>query len=76
MALTALPVVLLYSRLLFWAGDYAWGPRYLVFLAPLLLLPAALLLEDLLDAADARATAPKAWSTRSSVFLTLSPQLS
>jgi hypothetical protein len=48
MALTVLPVVLLYSRLLFWAGDYAWGPRYLVFLVPLLLLPAAVLIEDLL----------------------------
>jgi hypothetical protein len=48
LALTALPVVLIYARFLFWAGDYAWGPRYLVFLAPLFLLPAAVLLADLL----------------------------
>jgi hypothetical protein len=26
------PVVLIYGTFLFWAGDYAWGPRYLVFL--------------------------------------------
>ncbi len=51
LALTVLPVVLVYSRLLFWAGDYAWGPRYLVFLTPVLLLPAAVLVEDLLAAA-------------------------
>jgi hypothetical protein len=57
MALTALPVVLVYSRFLFWAGDYAWGPRYLVFLAPLLMVPAAVLLGDLLGPSHAHAQA-------------------
>jgi hypothetical protein len=33
--------VLLYARYLFWSGDWAWGPRYLVFALPVLLLPAA-----------------------------------
>ncbi len=50
LALTALPVVLLYGKFLFWAGDYAWGPRYLVFLAPLLMVPAAVVLDDVLAA--------------------------
>jgi hypothetical protein len=43
-ALTVGPVVLLYSRYIFWSGDWAWGPRYLVFALPALLLPVAELL--------------------------------
>jgi hypothetical protein len=46
MVLTVAPVVLVCSRLLAWAGDYAWGPRYLVFAVPVLLLPLAGLLDD------------------------------
>jgi hypothetical protein len=42
---TAGPVVLVYARFLFWAGDWAWGPRYLVFLVPPLMLPVALLVD-------------------------------
>ncbi len=33
-----------YSFLLYWAGDYAWGPRYQVTILPLLMLPLATLL--------------------------------
>jgi hypothetical protein len=40
-ALTVGPVMLIYSRYLFWSGDWGWGPRYLVFALPVLLLPAA-----------------------------------
>ena len=40
--LTAGPVVLLYGRLLAWHGDWCWGPRYIIFVVPLLLLPAML----------------------------------
>jgi hypothetical protein len=57
LGLTALPIVLVYSRFLFWAGDYAWGPRYLVFLAPLLMVPAAVVLDDVL-------TATRGWGRR------------
>lgn len=32
---------LLAASFLSWAGDYAWGPRYLVFATPLLVLPLA-----------------------------------
>jgi hypothetical protein len=45
--LTVGPVVLLCSRLLVWAGDYAWGPRYLVFAVPVAMLPLAGLFDDL-----------------------------
>jgi hypothetical protein len=58
--LTAAPVVLVYSRFLFWAGDYAWGPRYLVFLCPLLMLPAAVALDDVLRA-------PGGWRRRANL---------
>jgi 4-amino-4-deoxy-L-arabinose transferase-like glycosyltransferase len=30
-----------YSRLNYWHGDGSWGPRYLVFVVPFLMLPAA-----------------------------------
>src|SRR4029453_16214146 len=32
-------------QLIFWSGDYAWGPRYLVFCVPALMLPLALVVE-------------------------------
>jgi hypothetical protein len=34
------PVFFMYCRLPSWPGDYAWGPRYLAFAVPVLLLPA------------------------------------
>jgi hypothetical protein len=37
---TILPVVLFYGSFPSWPGDWAWGPRYLVFAVPALLLPA------------------------------------
>src|SRR5262249_52332265 len=42
------PVLLLNAGLLYWSGDYAWGPRYLVFAVPALLVPGALVIEDAL----------------------------
>jgi hypothetical protein len=52
--LTVAPTVLVYARMIFWSGDYAWGPRYLVFAVPIMLLPACLLVDDLLVAARSR----------------------
>lgn len=43
-ALTAGPIVLIYARYIFWSGDWAWGPRYLLFALPVLVLPIAELL--------------------------------
>lgn len=40
-ALTVGPIAILYSRYLFWSGDWGWGARYLVFALPALLLPVA-----------------------------------
>jgi hypothetical protein len=39
MIATIVPVVLFYDRFPSWSGDWAWGPRYLVFAVPVLLLP-------------------------------------
>ena len=40
MLLTIVPVMLFYGRFPFWPGDWAWGPRYVVFAVPVMLLPA------------------------------------
>jgi hypothetical protein len=37
--------VLFYGRYGYWAGDWAWGPRYLVPLTGMMLLPAVMVLE-------------------------------
>jgi hypothetical protein len=50
--LTAIPPVLVHARLVFWSGDWAWGPRYILFLVPLMLLPGVLGLQLVLDAGD------------------------
>jgi hypothetical protein len=40
MLATIVPVMLFYGRFPAWPGDWAWGPRYMVFAVPVLLLPA------------------------------------
>jgi hypothetical protein len=39
MLVTIVPLMLFYGRFPSWPGDWAWGPRYLVFAVPVLLLP-------------------------------------
>jgi len=39
MLATIVPMMLFYARFPFWPGDWAWGPRYMVFAVPVLLLP-------------------------------------
>jgi hypothetical protein len=46
-ALTAGPIVLIYARYIFWSGDWAWGPRYLLFALPVFVLPIAELLRPM-----------------------------
>ena len=46
LALLVAPLVVLYARYLFWSGDWGWGPRYLVFAVPLLMIPAAELFDQ------------------------------
>lgn len=43
-ALVLLPPIAVYSKLLNWTGGYCWGPRYLTYCIPLLLLPVVSLL--------------------------------
>jgi hypothetical protein len=43
LALVGLPPLLVHARMVFWSGDWSWGPRYCVFIVPALLLPAGLL---------------------------------
>jgi hypothetical protein len=45
--LTVAPVLLFYARFPFWPGDWAWGPRYMVFAVPALLLPAVAFLSGM-----------------------------
>lgn len=44
---TCAPVVLLYSKYSNWGGDWSWGPRYIIFLVPVLMIPLALWVESL-----------------------------
>lgn len=48
-ALVALALIaahlLFYARVPYWHGDVSWGPRYLTYVAPLLVLPAAVSFE-------------------------------
>ena len=46
MLLTVLPGLYVHAQMISWAGDFAWGPRYLTFALGVLLLPAGFLLED------------------------------
>jgi len=52
MVLTILPSLYLHAQMISWAGDYAWGPRYMTFALAVLLLPAGFLFQDLLDKAS------------------------
>jgi hypothetical protein len=45
---TAGPVVLLYSKYSNWGGDWSWGPRYIIFLVPVLMVPVALFLDEIM----------------------------
>jgi hypothetical protein len=49
MVLTIFPSLYLHARMISWAGDYAWGPRYLTFALAVLLLPAGFLVQEWLE---------------------------
>jgi len=46
MVLTIIPSLYVHAQMISWAGDYAWGPRYLTFALAVLMLPAGFLVED------------------------------
>ena len=43
--LVCVPLVLFYAKASDWAGDWSWGPRYLVFIIPVLTVPIAVRLQ-------------------------------
>ncbi len=47
MLATIVPIVLFYAGFPSWSGDWAWGPRYLVFAIPVLLLPSITFLSSM-----------------------------
>ena len=49
MLLTVLPGLYVHAQMISWAGDYAWGPRYITFALPVMLLPAGFLIQDWLE---------------------------
>jgi hypothetical protein len=46
--LTVGPVLMLYSKFAYWGGDWCWGPRYQLFMVPVLLLLGLFALDDAL----------------------------
>lgn len=54
-AVTVIPLVLVYSHYVFWSGDWGWGPRYLVFALPVLMLPSVELFTAARDAVKRQA---------------------
>ena len=48
-ALVCLPIVLLYAKASDWAGDWSWGPRYLIFIVPVLMVPVAVRLNTWIE---------------------------
>jgi hypothetical protein len=51
MALTILPGLYVHAQMISWAGDYAWGPRYMTFALGVLLLPAGFVVQACLNLA-------------------------
>jgi len=49
MALTILPGLYVHAQMISWAGDYAWGPRYMTFALGVLLLPAGFVVQACLS---------------------------
>lgn len=49
MVLTILPCLYVHAQMISWAGDFAWGPRYLTFAIGVLLVPGAMLVDELLS---------------------------
>ena len=48
-ALVCGPVILLYAKASDWAGDWSWGPRYLAFIVPVLMVPVAVRLNTWIE---------------------------
>lgn len=49
MLLTIFPGLYVHAQMISWAGDYAWGPRYMTFALAVMLVPAGFLIQDWLE---------------------------
>jgi hypothetical protein len=49
MLLTIFPDLYVHAQMISWAGDYAWGPRYMIFALGVLLVPAGFLVQEWLE---------------------------
>lgn len=49
MLLTILPGLYVHAQMISWAGDYAWGPRYMTFALAVMVVPAGFLVQDWLE---------------------------
>ncbi len=69
MVLTIVPPLFVNARFPFWSGDFAWGPRYVVFAVPVLALPALLYLKESLPVLRWKLVAPTAALVIAGVFV-------
>jgi len=49
MVLTIFPGLFVHAQMISWAGDYAWGPRYMIFALGVFLLPAGFVVQACLN---------------------------
>jgi hypothetical protein len=69
----AVPFPLLISKLPLWAGEFTYGPRYLLFMLPVLSLPAVLFADRVID--HMAAWRARAWAAAAVVCLAYSAYL-
>lgn len=67
------PFLLLLSKLPLWAGEFGYGPRYLLFMVPVLSLPAILFLDWMID--SMRTWRARAWAAAAAACLAYSAYL-
>lgn len=67
------PFLLLLSKLPLWAGEFGYGPRYLLFVVPVLSLPAVVFADSIIDNLAARRA--RAWAAAAIACLAYSAYL-
>jgi len=73
MAAVFVPFLLLLSKLPLWAGEFSYGPRYLLFIMPVLSLPAILFMDAVVD--RIRTWRARAWAAAAVACLAYSAYL-
>ncbi|HEV3009818.1 MAG TPA: hypothetical protein VGX52_12345 [Burkholderiales bacterium] len=73
MAAVAVPFLLLTSKMPLWAGEFGYGPRYLLFMVPVLSLPAIVFADAIID--SIRTWRARAWAAAALACLAYSAYL-